>query len=205
MASGALGRVLMVRAWCYGGEFGCGANGYVMTDEVRPEGVALWPVAPDWIPTLRHLDYAWFLNVFVHDLNLLRYFVGTIPRVRGVDLSRPKGRLVLFDCGDFPAVLEMAEQYGTTWQEGLEMIFEQGRLQLTFSSPLQRNHPAIVTITRGGETTRLATDWSWSFRRQAEAFVADVVNKRPPIASGADSVRDLELAEEIWRHHLGYA
>jgi len=203
IASGALGRVLMLRAWCHGGEFACGADGYVMTDEARPEGIALWPVAPDWIPTQRHLDYAWFLNVFVHDLNLLRYFVGTTPQVRAVDLSRPNGRLVLFDCGDFPAVLEMAEQSGTAWQEGLEIIFERGRLQLTFSSPLQRNLPAAVTITRGAETTRLATDWSWSFRRQAEAFVADVAGKRHPIASGADSVHDLALAEEIWRHHLG--
>jgi predicted dehydrogenase len=97
----------------------------------------------------------------------------------------------------------MAEQSGTAWQEGLEVIFERGRLQLTFSSPLQRNRPAAVTITQGGETTRLATDWSSSFRRQAEAFVADVVSKRRPIASGADSVHDLALAEEIWRRHLG--
>jgi len=205
VASGELGRVLLLRVWCHGGEFACGADGYVMTDEVRPEGIALWPVAPDFVPTERHLDYAWFLNVFVHDLNLLRYFAGTAPRVRAVDLDRPNGRLVLFDCGEFPAVLEMTEQTTTPWQEGLEAIFEKGRLQLTFGSPLQRNQPAAVILTRGTEMTHLATDWSWSFRRQAEAFVADVIHSRPPVASGADSVNDLALAEEIWRHHLGFA
>jgi predicted dehydrogenase len=205
IASGELGRILMLRVWSHGGEFACGADGYVMTDEVRPEGIDLWPMAPDWMPTERHSDYAWFLNVFVHDLNLLRYFAGSPLVVRAADLNRPNGRLVLFDCGDFPAVLEMAEQTGTAWHEGVEAVFERGRMQLTFCSPMEKNQPAAVTITRGREVTRLVPDWSWSFRRQAEAFVADVVGNHAPIASGADSIHDLALAEEIWQRHLGCA
>lgn len=200
-----LGRVLFMRVWCFGGEFACGADGFVMTDETRPEGIALWPIAPSFVPPDRAADYAWFLNVFVHDLNILRYFVGATPKVRAVDLSHTNGRLVLFDCGEFSATLEMAEQENTAWNEGLEVVFERGRLSLTFASPMWKNHPATVTLVRGSEEIKLPSDWSWSFRRQAEAFVADIVGNRAPLASGADALADLELAEDIWRHHLGYA
>ena len=99
----------------------------------------------------------------------------------------------------------MAELTGTALDEGLEAVFEKGRLRLTFCSPLWKNHPAAVTIVRGGETVHPATGWSWSFRRQAEAFVADVVGQREPVASAVDSLADLDLTEEIWRRHLGIA
>src|SRR3954471_3429378 len=115
-ASGELGRILMMRAWCYGGEFRCGTNDFVMTQESRPEGLATWPSAPDWMPTASATDYAWFLNVFLHDLNILRFLAGSEPQVRAVDLSRPNGRLVSFDFADFPAVLEMAEIPFADWQ-----------------------------------------------------------------------------------------
>jgi predicted dehydrogenase len=203
LASGELGRILLLRAWCFGGEFACGADGFVMTDEDRPDGLELWPAAPDWIPRDMRDDYAQFLNVFVHDLNLIRLFAGGTPMVRAVDLDRRNGRVVLFDCGQFPAVLEMSEQTSTAWNEGLEIVLERGRLSLAFPSPLLKNQPAAVTLLRGGEIVKVPTGWSWSFRRQAEAFVADIAKGREPLASGADSVADLELAESIWRCHLG--
>src|SRR5258708_17073386 len=185
MADGELGRLLMLRVWCYGGEFACGADGFVMTEETRPNGIELWAWAPEWVPPQSHADYAWFLNVFVHDLNLLRYFCGRTPAVRAVDLARPNGRLVLFDCGDYPAVLEMAEQTGTALDEGLEAVFEKGRLRLTFCSPMWKNHPAAVTIRPGGETIHPATGRSRAFRRPAQAFVADVAGGARPAPAPA--------------------
>jgi predicted dehydrogenase len=205
-ASGELGRILMMRAWCYGGEFRCGTNDFVMTQESRPEGLATWPSAPDWMPTASATDYAWFLNVFLHDLNILRFLAGSEPQVRAVDLSRPNGRLVSFDFADFPAVLEMAEIPFADWQEGVEILFERGRLKLEFTSPLLRNVPARVELERAGERPEVHSPrapWSWAFRRQAEAFVGDVVSAREPLASGADSVADLRIAEAIWSRHLG--
>ncbi|MDO8606988.1 MAG: Gfo/Idh/MocA family oxidoreductase [Phaeospirillum sp.] len=203
--SGEMGRVLLMRSWCYTGEFACNSKGFIMTGETRPDGITLWPVAPDWVPPDRHEDYAWFLNVFIHDINLLRHLAGGTPRVRSVDLDRCNGRLVTFDCGDFPAILEMAEVNSAHWSEGVEVVFEKGRLVLSLASPLLRV-PAAVTLHRSnGEVVAFQPDWSWSFRRQAEAFVADIRSKREPLASGADSVADIQLVEDIWRRHLGHA
>jgi predicted dehydrogenase len=163
----------------------------------------LWPSAPDWLPKQFHENYAWFLNVFVHDLNILRYFAGRQLKVHSVDLSRSNGRVAILDSGEYPIVLEMGEQTGTDWNEGLEIQFERGRLTVAFPSPLLNNKAAQVTLVQGSKITAIPTGSSWSFRRQAEAFVADIAGKRTPLASGADSVADLVLVEAIWRMHLG--
>jgi len=205
-ASGELGRIVLLRAYCFGGDFRCGTSDFVMTDEVRPDGLSVWPSAPDWIPTESVADYAAFLNVFIHDLNIVRFLAGTEPRVSAVDLRRRNGRLVMLDFDGFAAVLEMAEIASTDWQEGVEVLFERGRLSLQFASPMLRNVPARVELTRGADRPEVfvpRAPWSWAFRRQAEAFVADVRAGREPLASGRDSLGDLRLAEAIWSRHLG--
>lgn len=204
--SGELGRIVLVRAYCFGGEFQCGTSDFVMTEETRPDGLTTWPSAPDWIPPDSMSDYASFLNVFIHDINILRFLIGSEPEVTAVDFRRRNGRLVMMNFGAFPAILEMAEIASHDWQEGVEVLFERGRLILQFASPMLRNVPARVQLTRAGdspETVVPQLPWSWAFRRQAEAFIRDVANGREPLASGLDSVGDLRLAEAIWSKHLG--
>lgn len=199
-----LGRILLMRGWCFCGEFNIAAPGdFVMTDESRPDGLALWPAAPDWLPKDFQEDYAWFLNVFVHDINMLRYLAGRQLEVRSADLKRQNGRVVVFDSGQYPVILEMGEQNDTAWNEGVEIQFERGRLTVVFPSPLAKDKSAQVVLARGNEVSAVPVGPSWSFRRQAEAFVADVSAKRSPLASGADAVTDLALVETIWRMHLG--
>jgi predicted dehydrogenase len=135
----------------------------------------------------------------------MRYLAGSEPRVRAVDLSRPNGRLVMLDFGDFPAILEMAEVASHDWQEGAEVLFEKGRLTLRFASPMLRNIPASVELTRAdgrNETIAGRAPWSWAFKRQAEAFIAAIALEKEPLASGRDSIEDLRLAEEVWRTHV---
>ncbi len=204
--SGELGRIILLRGYCFGGEFAVGGADFAMTKEVRPEGLGLWPLAPDWVPQSLAADYAWFLNVFVHDLNLLRFFANKTPQVTAVDLRRPNGRLALFDFGDFPGVLEMAEVGFHEWQEGIEILFEKGSLRVELPPPLLRNVPARIELCYAGErkeTVRPDVPWSWAFRRQAEAFLADIAANREPIASGKDSLEDMILVEQIWRRRLG--
>ena len=204
-ADGRWGSLLTVRCHCHGGDFAAGAQlegTHVMTPEPRPDGLELWPVAPDWLPAALADDYAWFLNVFVHDLNILRWLFGSTPHVSAADLRRPNGRTVLLDFGDFPAVLDMAETSGPTWNEGVEATFERATLTIAFPPPLLRNVLATITLRHAGSTTTIhppPSGWSWSFRRQAEAFVTDIRERRTPLADGRDSLEDLRLAEAIWR------
>jgi predicted dehydrogenase len=68
-----------------------------------------------------------------------------------------------------------------------------------------RNTPARVQLVRSQPTSEVIianVSWSWAFRRQAEAFVQDVRAGWEPLANARDSVKDLALAEAIWRKAL---
>lgn len=203
--SGELGPIALVRAWCFGGDTGVGKHGFVMTDETRPDGIELWPIAPDWVPGPLREEYAGFLNVNIHMLNLLRYMLDSTPTVLNAHLMRSQGRIVTFHFGAVPCVFEMAEIASSDWQEGIEILFERGRLSVALPPPLLEMASASVELERAepeSQTIRHSSPRSTAFRRQAEAFVDDILLEREPIASGADSIEDLALAEAIWRKGL---
>jgi predicted dehydrogenase len=204
LKSGDYGRPLLMRVYCFNGDFQVGRGDFVMTKEPRPEGLELWPVAPDWLPASMHSDYAAFLNVFIHDLNLIRFFIGRTPAVTAVDMGHPNGRIAMLDAGDFPCILEMGEVPFPRWHEGIEIFFERGRLRVELPPPLLQGTPASIEFTPACDTPKvdLRAAPSWAFHRQAEAFITDIAESRPPIAGGADALEDLRLAEQIWSAHL---
>jgi predicted dehydrogenase len=84
----------------------------------------------------------------------------------------------------------------------VEILFQRGRLTVELPPPLLRDVPARVTLQRGtGEDSVETFDagQGWSFQCQARAFVDDLRNDRIPLASGADSVEDIRLAETLWK------
>jgi hypothetical protein len=42
-------------------------------------------------------------------------------------------------------------------------------------------------------------DWTWAFKRQAEAFVDNLVSNSSSLASGNDSLEDLRFIETVWK------
>jgi predicted dehydrogenase len=99
----------------------------------------------------------------------------------------------------------MADVASSEWKEGAEILFEKGRLRVTMPPPLLEMVSASVELERADpvpQTIRYSSLRSTAFRRQAEAFVDDILLQREPIASGADSVEDLAFVESIWRKGL---
>lgn len=197
---------LLIRVFNYNGNFAPGNHGFAMSDEARPEGLELWPVAPEFIPRDKWEDYSWFVNVFSHSINLLRDFTEVEPEVVHVDLSRKNGRLIQLACSGVPCILELVESKNISWHEGIEVIFEQARLTIFMPPPLLRQAAAEVVFTDG--PSGMVSRWqdktgSWAFRRQAENFVDSIIRKNMPVASGQDAVSDLALIEKIWQCSLG--
>lgn len=201
METGELGKILSVRCYCYGGEFQTAPENYIMSSEHRPDGLELWNIAPDWLPTNLANDFAWFVNVFIHDVNLIRFLTSTMPKVQCVNLKKNNGRMVIFDTDAYPIILEMAEQKYTEWTEGVEIQFEYGRLKLRLNSPLVEK-PAKVEIIRKKDKENIEIEQNWAFSNQAKAFIADIIEEKEPITSGEDSLNDMVLVEDIWRKHL---
>ena len=196
-----LGKIVYVRSYCYCGDIGIGNKKSIMTDEIRPDGLRLWPIAPGWLAKEKHEDYAWFLNVNIHIINLLRYLLDVTPHVLSADLKHVNGRMASFDFGAYNGCFEMAENKVCAWQEGIEIIFEHGKLSVKLPPPLQDDMAAeILLVSSDGEKKiDSKASFMWSFRQQAELFISDVANRSSSLSDGDDSVEDLKIVEDIWR------
>ena len=210
--SGELGQMVLVRGWCFCGDIGVAEGGFDMTEEPRPDGLELWPNGPDWMPEAERDEYDWFLNVDLHLINALRHLLGDGLEVESASLGARGGRLASLRLGELPVALELGEVESTDWDEGVEVLFEKGRLRLRFPPPLRPDRTASATLEAAGQALRVLHDGSgspdgsdWAFRRQAEAFVRDARDGLEPLASGADSLGDLALSEALWRRHLDHS
>ena len=170
--SGELGKILYFRSYCFGGDDYCNISGYIKTDEPPPDH-RIWPMAPDWLPDKLEDEYERFLNVFIHDINLIRYLFDDLPEIKNVDFQYTAGTLNL-EFNDVPGVFEFAHlKTNRFWSEGVDIYFEHGQMQLKLPPAFLINYPATVIIHKDKpdksiETLYPKSDWTWSFMKQAE-------------------------------------
>jgi predicted dehydrogenase len=197
----SLGRITGARGWCFAGKTGGSHDTFVMTGEPRPDGLELWQDGPDWMPAALRSGYDTFLNVFSHIINLTRYLLGPSPEVADGKVDPSGSARVTLDYGGIPCVLELANGSERTWDEGLTIDFERGALTIELPAPFAEEEAQII-LDQDGHRTQLARGSSWAFRRQADAFVSDLIARRTPLASGSDSIADIALSETIWRRSV---
>ncbi|HYV40054.1 MAG TPA: Gfo/Idh/MocA family oxidoreductase [Gemmataceae bacterium] len=205
IASGSLGKVQFARAHCYMGDSYCRVDGHVVTEEKASYSDAGWPTTPDWVPAHWAKPYAAFVNTYSHNTNLLRYLFGKTPTVEHAHLSGPGGQIAVLNFGDFTATLETGRTSNRGWDEVTEVYFADGRLTLRTPPALLKNVPATVELYKAGAVQEIVApqcNWTWSFRRQAEAFVNNILEVKESISSGAEALEDLRLIEEMWRVEL---
>jgi len=195
--SGELGEVTFVRAHCFGGDWICGHYDIIQTDE-KP--ATLPPTAtPAWLTAENARNLVTFNNVYTHNVNLLRFLLDNNLTVLTANLAHEKSWLVSFDGGGYPVSLEVGSLPAYAWDEQTVIYFERGWLLIETPPPLVRA-PAKVTLYRAGrvhEIRRPLAPWSWAFRNEAEHFLECVASGRQPRSSGADSLRDIQIAEEV--------
>jgi predicted dehydrogenase len=199
--SDELGQMTFVRAHCFGGDWVCKVDPPITTDEPRPE-VSPTPL-PDWLPQEQHQAFNQFNNVYCHNINLLRFLLDDPLTLQSVSL-KPRATLVAFDAGGATVSLEAGSLARNVWDEETKVYFERGWVELRTPSPLLRGVPAQVEVYRGGdahEVRRPMAEWSWAFRRQAEHFLECVREGSAPRSSGRDSLRDMQIVEDVFRHN----
>ncbi len=205
IATGELGKIAYARTHCYMGDSYCNPWGHVITDEKADYIGSGWPVAPDWLSPEWQKPFAAYVNTYSHNTNLLRYLFGRTPRVQHADVSRSNGQIAVLDFGEFSATVETGRTSNRGWDEVTEIFFDDGRITLKTPPALLRNIPATVQIYRAGNKQELVVPqpyWSWSFRRQADAFIKTVRLNISSISSGEDSLEDLRLIETIWKEDI---
>ncbi len=197
--SGELGDVSFVRAHCFGGDWICGQVDIIQTDE-QPQGFEPTPT-PDWLTEENARKFLTFSNVFCHNLNLLRFLLGDKLTPITASLAHEKSWPVTFDGGGYPISLEVGSLPAYAWDEHTTIYFDRGWLHIETPPPLVRA-PARVSLYKGGQTHEIhqpLAPWSWAFRNEAEHFLECIAKGSEPRSSGADSLQDLEIAEQILR------
>ncbi|MEZ2141634.1 Gfo/Idh/MocA family oxidoreductase [Bradyrhizobium sp. DN5] len=194
----SLGRIIGAHGWCFGGDTGRSQDNFVMTGETRPDGLELWPDGPDWMPSAMRPGYDNFLNVFSHIINLARYVLGRSPTIAEGTVETSGAARITLDFDGIACTLDLVNGSEGAWREGLTINFERGALTIELPPPFAEEEARVI-LDHDGESTQLVRATSWAFRRQADAFVSDIVERRIPLASGQDSVTDIALAEAIWK------
>ena len=201
--SGELGDVLYFRSYCFGGKDYCNISGNIKTEEPPPDHT-IWPMSPDWLPKKFENEYEHFLNVFIHDINLMRFLFELLPKIQNVNYHNKIGTLNLsFD--EFPGVFEFGVlETNRFWEEGVDIYFEHGLLELKLPPAFLINYPATVVIHKDKpgypiEKRSFTPNWTWSFRNQAESFVDVVLSGNKSIASAVDGLKDIEFVESVWK------
>lgn len=110
--------------------------------------------------------------------------------------------MAILDFGGHVTLLETGRSSSGTWDESIEIYFADGTLKISIPPALLRNVPAKVEVYKQGSIFQRYTktlESSWSFRRQAEAFVEDVIEKKESLINGIDSVEDIHIVETMWK------
>jgi len=198
LQDGSMGSLTFARSHGFGGNWVCNVGKPITTDEPGP---SVNRVNPSWLPEELVNDYRTYLNVYCHNINLLRYLIGDPESARFCSYHAGS-KVLLMEYKDFPAIVETGWLSAHFWDENTEVYLRDGRFRILTPPPLLRNVPADVEIYRAGSVqtyTRPAAGWDWSFRRSAEHFIDCILNDKTPISSGEDSMVDIRIVEEAFK------
>lgn len=201
LQTNSLGKILSVHATCYMGNSYCNPYGHLVTDEKPDYALSGWETAPDWLPQAYHQPFGAYLNTYSHVTNLLRYLFDETPSVEFVNLTGHAGQLAVLGFKNFLSTLETGKMSHNGWSEEIRITFADGELHLALPPALLRNIPAAVSLYKAGKTQEIVKpciDWSWAFRRQAEAFVNDILENKPMLNSAEEAYQEIVLIESIW-------
>jgi predicted dehydrogenase len=195
------GGLTYVRAHSFGGDSYCKIDGDIQSNEPKPGNPPLNASAPEWLAAKYHGEYSKYINNYCHDINLLRFLLDGEPVVNYSDVACSKAQQAILEFQGVRCILETGTSTNRHWDEVVEFYFEGGRIRLALPPPFLRNVPARLEIydNHTMETRVPNLGWSWSFKRQAEAFVDAIRKGSPDISSAKSAIEDLRVAEKIWQ------
>ncbi len=205
--TGELGKLKYIRVVMPPGDWiASGFNEHIRSEDPNP--TLVWDPPASDMNEETNKAYFYFVNFYIHQLNLIRHLLGESYKVSYAD---PAGVLfVAHSDSGIPVTLEMSS-YQTTidWQESAMVCFERGWLKLELPAPLAHNRPGRVEIFRDpgkGETPQTIIPqlpWVHAMRQQAINFIAAVKKEIKPPCEAHEAIEDLKVAREYIRLFKG--
>lgn len=199
-----LGKLILIKSHRLSGNGYDKNNFYIKTKEKNFLNEPRWRSTPEWLAAKYSRSYEKYLNLYCHNINLLKYFTNKKPKVVFSDLSEKKMSTVILDYKNFSAVLETGFFTTDGWDETFEIYFEKGSLKINLPPQHIKNRSAQLFLynNKTNKIIKNSVFNSWSFERQADAFVTDIIANKIKQNSVANAVEDIEVVENIWKKFL---
>ena len=200
--TGELGALRMVDAYCYAGDWLQNVGHPIMVEEdtQAPPVVKRYP---DHVPPERQDTYDYLINVFVHNVNLIRYLLPSGEMTVANGLFHGQAVSVNLTSRDVVINLRGFPVHYHDWNEETRFVFDKGHVSVRTPVPMNRQAVASVTLYRALPPVRdareLFVEVDWGFRRQARGFVAALLGGPPPLAPAEDSLKDVAILEDVMR------
>ena len=203
VASGELGKMKYIRMIMPSGDWiASGFNDLIHSSDPNPS--LAWDAPASDMDKGTNDLYISFVNYYIHQVNLLRFFLGESYKVSYAD---PAGVLMVgHSASGVPVALEMTP-YQTTidWQESALGCFERGWVKAELPAPLASNRPGRVEIFRDPgngvmpQSVVPQMPWVHAMRQQAMNFIAAIKGEGRPPCEGAEALEDLKVARDYIR------
>lgn len=156
-------------------------------------------------PFLGKIYHLVLLDTLVHELNTTRAILGEPELLDYVDFKE-SGLNALFKFSGVPVAINWIDLPGFT-KYGMEFSAygPDKRATLIFPSPFLRNAPTILEIEAGevgsprSWKTEELTSFESAFKNELKVFYENVTERKKPLTTAEDAMRDLAICESIIR------
>lgn len=196
-----LGNLEFVRSHRFSGTGYCNLSGYIKTKEKI--NIQSNDDSPSFLKNLIRTQYLSYLNLYCHNINLLRNFLGTKPKIEYADINKNNTGIVILDFKGIKISLETKDYKDNFWDESFKFYFEKGLLEIKTPPQQLINVPSKVSLfkrTNKPIEIKPKSNFSWSFKNQSKAFIDDLKFNSCLINSGENSIIDIKIVEEIFKN-----
>ena len=200
MKTKELGNLVYIKSHRYSGTGYCNLSGYIKTNEIFKLNKSDSPLSI--FKNNQKNKYLSYLNLYCHNINLVRFFLKSEPKVEYANISNTNTGIVVMDFNGIKFSLETMDYKDDYWDEKFEFYFENAILEIKTPPQQLMNVPAKVSLfKRINKPIKIEpkSNFSWSFKKQSEAFIRDLQNKNCLINDANSCLNDIKIVEDIFK------
>jgi predicted dehydrogenase len=142
----------LVNAYCFGGDWLRGIDGFIGTGETPPPNEGFVPRSPSWMTDAQQSTFNTYMNIFSHNMNLIRYLFPGKLEVKAALLREN----MLNQCTVMESEGVIVNLYGVSaqsdhWEEKTEVYFERGWVRVMTPCPMEMQASADVEVYAAGD------------------------------------------------------
>ncbi|MAH97752.1 MAG: oxidoreductase [Euryarchaeota archaeon] len=201
-----LGRIIMVKSHRLSGSGYPKKPNYIDTKEKNTKSEPSWPSAPSWMKKKYFKDYEKYINLYSHNINMIRFFLGDQLTVKSANLNDNYISSVLLNYKkSIPVLLTTGFFTKEGWDDYLQIFYEKGYLKINFP-PQHINGKStnflFHRVNAGKKNITYKSNKTWSFDLQAKSFVKDLELNKITHNEGSDILKDMLLVDNIWKKYI---